>query len=64
MEKLCTRVWVNLPHRKEKRLFTTVKEKCTSKTTDRGKGSTVISALAFSSAKANSILLEFKARIP
>lgn len=48
---------------KEESLFTTVNEKFTSKSTDRGKSSTVITGLAFTSGEANSILFEFKTTI-
>lgn len=63
--KQCKNLYVYLSEftQKEESLFTTVNEKFISKSTDRGKSSTVITALAFTSGKANSVLFEFKTTI-
>lgn len=54
---------VNLLHQTGKRLFTIANEKFTPKSTDSGESSTVITVLAFTFGKANSIMFEFKIRV-
>lgn len=54
---------VNLPPQMGKRLFTIANEKFTPRSTDRGESSTVITVLAFTFGKANSVMFEFKIRV-
>lgn len=54
---------MNLPHQTGKRLFNIAIVKFTPKGTDKGESSIVITVLAFTFGKANSMMFEFKIRV-